>query len=81
LETIEEKVSLSDRFGLWLGFHTCSQDNYLMMLENYARYYDLDVSLPKLRHDALEWSTTRGNRFGRVSWQFTQDLAGRLGKT
>lgn len=52
-----------------------------MMLENYARYYDLDVSLPKLRHDALEWSTTRGNRFGRVSWQFTQDLAGRLGKT
>lgn len=80
-EAIEENVSLSDRFGLWLGFHTCSQDDYLAMVENYTHYYGLDEERETLHRDALEWSTTRGNRSGRVAWQFTQDLAGRLGKT
>jgi len=79
-EAIEEKVSLSDRFGLWLGFHTCSQNDYLIMVENYAGYYHLEEQPEKLRRDALEWAITRGNRSGRVAWQFIQDLAGRLGK-
>ncbi|HTO79939.1 MAG TPA: ATP-binding protein [Methylocystis sp.] len=79
-ETVEEKVSLSDRFGLWLGFHKCSQDDYLAMVAGYARRYGLDVAPETLRAEALEWSTTRGARSGRVAWQFIQDLAGRLGK-
>jgi uncharacterized protein len=79
-ETVEEKVSLSDRFGLWLGFHKCSQDEYLAMVTGYARRYGLDVAPDTLRAEALEWSTTRGARSGRVAWQFIQDLAGRMGK-
>ncbi|AQS41352.1 MAG: Hypothetical protein BHV28_06490 [Candidatus Tokpelaia hoelldobleri] len=80
-ETIEEKVSLSDRFGLWLGFHKCSQEDYLAMIDNYADWYRLKHPREKLHREALEWATTRGNRSGRVAWQFTQDLAGRLGRT
>ncbi|MFY9658568.1 MAG: ATP-binding protein [Methylocystis sp.] len=79
-ETVEEKVSLSDRFGLWLGFHKCSQDEYLAMVAGYARRHRLDVAPERLRAEALEWATTRGARSGRVAWQFIQDLAGRLGK-
>jgi predicted AAA+ superfamily ATPase len=77
-EAVEEKVSLSDRFGLWLGFHNCSQDEYLDMIESYARHFRLEVEPALLRRDALEWSITRGARSGRVAWQFIQDLAGRL---
>jgi predicted AAA+ superfamily ATPase len=77
-ETVEEKVSLSDRFGLWLGFHRCSQDEYLAMVEAYVARYKLPVKDDELRRDALEWATTRGSRSGRVAWQFIQDLAGRL---
>ena len=79
-EAIEEKVSLSDRFGLWLGFHKCAQDEYLDMIDGYVRHYGLDEPLEKIHHDALEWATTRGNRSGRVAWQFIMGLAGRLGK-
>ncbi len=80
-EAVEEKVSLSDRFGLWLGFHKCSQDEYLEMIGGYARYHGLDTIDPEtLRAEALEWATTRGSRSGRVAWQFIQDLAGRLGR-
>lgn len=78
-EAIEEKVSLSDRFGLWLGFHKCSQDEYLEMIDGYVSHYKLKVDPDELRRDALEWAATRGSRSGRVAWQFTQDLAGRLG--
>ncbi|MBA4783263.1 MAG: ATP-binding protein [Rhizobiales bacterium] len=79
-ETTEEKVSLSDRFGLWLGFHKCTQEDYLAMIEGYAARYDLDIATERLRFEALEWAKTRGNRSGRVAWQYIQDLAGRLGK-
>ncbi len=79
-EAVEEKVSLSDRFGLWLGFHKCSQDDYLEMVAAYAEHFGLGVDAEQLRAEALEWSTTRGARSGRVAWQFIQDLAGRLGK-
>jgi len=78
-EAVEEKVSLSDRFGLWLGFHKCSQDEYLEMVRGYVRHYDLPIKDEQLVAEALEWSTTRGARSGRVAWQFVQDLAGRLG--
>ena len=78
-EAVEEKVSLSDRFGLWLGFHRCSQDEYLAMVESYVAHYKIPARGEALRRDALEWSTTRGSRSGRVAWQFVQDLAGRLG--
>jgi hypothetical protein len=78
-ETVEEKVSLSDRFGLWLGFHRCSQDEYLAMIDSYVAHYKIPVRGETLHRDALEWSTTRGSRSGRVAWQFVQDLAGRLG--
>jgi predicted AAA+ superfamily ATPase len=78
-EAIEEKVSLSDRFGLWLGFHRCSQDEYLAMVEGYVAHFRLKVDADELRRDALEWATTRGSRSGRVAWQYVQDLAGRLG--
>ena len=79
-EAVEEKVSLSDRFGLWLGFHKCSQEEYLEMIEGYARFHGLAHDADALRAEALEWATTRGARSGRVAWQFIQDLAGRLGK-
>ena len=78
-EAVEEKVSLSDRFGLWLGFHRCSQDEFLAMVEGYVRHYGVPVESEALRREALEWATTRGSRSGRVAWQFVQDLAGRLG--
>jgi uncharacterized protein len=78
-EAVEEKVSLSDRFGLWLGFHKCSQDEFLDMIDGYVRYYGLRIDAETLRAEALEWATTRGSRSGRVAWQFIQDLAGRLG--
>ncbi|MGL4729524.1 MAG: ATP-binding protein [Bosea sp. (in: a-proteobacteria)] len=80
-EAVEEKVSLSDRFGLWLGFHKCSQDEYLEMVEGYVAHFGLDYAPPDLlRHEALEWATTRGSRSGRTAWQYVTDLAGRLGK-
>jgi predicted AAA+ superfamily ATPase len=79
-EAVEEKVSLSDRFGLWLGFHACSQDDYFAMVEAYARAFGLAIQPVRLRAEALEWSMTRGARSGRVAWQFIQDLAGRSGK-
>ncbi len=78
-EAIEEKVSLSDRFGLWLGFHSCSQDDYFAMLDAYVAAYGLEISQEQLRAEGAEWSITRGARSGRVAWQFIQDLAGRLG--
>jgi len=80
-EAVEEKVSLSDRFGLWLGFHKCGQDEYLAMVEGYIEYFDFDLKIDKerVRAEALEWATTRGSRSGRVAWQFVQDLAGRNG--
>jgi predicted AAA+ superfamily ATPase len=79
-EAVEEKVSLSDRFGLWLGFHKCSQDEYLDMVDGYAAWHGLEIDPETLRAEALEWATTRGSRSGRVAWQFLQDLAGRLGQ-
>jgi predicted AAA+ superfamily ATPase len=79
-EAVEEKVSLSDRFGLWLGFHNCDQDTYFAMVEGYAGYYGLALPAKTLRAEAKEWSITRGGRSGRVAWQYIQDLAGRLGK-
>ena len=78
-EAVEEKVSLSDRFGLWLGFHRCSQDEYLAMVEGYVGHYHIPFAGEELRREALEWATTRGARSGRVAWQYVQDLAGRLG--
>ncbi|MFN4282781.1 MAG: ATP-binding protein [Alphaproteobacteria bacterium] len=80
-EAVEEKLSLSDRFGLWLGFHPCDQDTYFAMVEAYADRHGLPLGREQLHAEALEWSMTRGGRSGRVAWQFTQDLAGRLGKT
>lgn len=79
-EAVEEKVSLSDRFGLWLGFHKCTQDDYLEMIYGYAKHFNLEIEQDKLKSESLEWSTTRGARSGRVAWQYIQDLAGRLGK-
>jgi uncharacterized protein len=78
-EAVEEKVSLSDRFGLWLGFHRCSQDEYLAMVKGYCGHFGIAMAADELEREALEWSTTRGARSGRVAWQFTQELAGRLG--
>jgi predicted AAA+ superfamily ATPase len=79
-EAVEEKVSLSDRFGLWLGFHNCAQDDYLEMIRGYAAHFGLAVPEDELRERALAWSAIRGARSGRVAWQFIQDLAGSLGK-
>lgn len=79
-EAVEEKVSLSDRFGLWLGVHKCSQDDYLGMIDAYAAHYGLEMERERLHWEALEWATTRGSRAGRVAFQFIQDLAGRLGR-
>ena len=78
-EAVEEKVSLSDRFGLWLGFHRCSQDEYLSMVQGYVTYFKIPFKGEELEREALEWATTRGARSGRVAWQYVQDLAGRLG--
>ncbi|AMN41876.1 ATP-binding protein [Rhodoplanes sp. Z2-YC6860] len=78
-ETVEEKVSLSDRFGLWLGFHRCSQDEFLAMVGGYVSHFKIPIGEDDLRREALEWSTTRGSRSGRVAWQYVQDVAGRLG--
>jgi len=78
-ESVEEKVSLSDRFGLWLGFHNLAQATYFEICEGYAAHYQLDIATEELRAQALEWSMTRGARSGRVAWQFIQDLAGKQG--
>ncbi len=78
-EAVQEKVSLSDRFGLWLGFHNCSQDQYLEMVAGYLDHYKVPAAEAEWRPEALEWATTRGSRSGRVAWQFVQDLAGRKG--
>jgi predicted AAA+ superfamily ATPase len=78
-EAVEEKVSLSDRFGLWLGFHRCSQDEFLAMVEGYIKHYRVKLDPEVMRAEALEWAATRGSRSGRVAWQYVQDVAGRLG--
>ncbi|MDW3207361.1 MAG: ATP-binding protein [Alphaproteobacteria bacterium] len=78
-EAVEEKVSLSDRFGLWLGFHSCDQQTYFEMIRGYVAAYDLPIEEDEWRPMAVEWTVTRGARSGRVAWQFIQDLAGRLG--
>ncbi|WP_138934086.1 ATP-binding protein [Roseovarius arcticus] len=78
-EAVEEKVSLSDRFGLWLGFHACDQDGFLSMIRGYCDAYQIDISDDDLRAEAIEWQATRGGRSGRVAWQFITDLAGRRG--
>lgn len=78
-EAVEEKVSLSDRFGLWLGFHPCTQDEYLAMIDGYCAQWGLEVEPDQLRAEAIEWQATRGSRSGRVAWQFFCDLAGRNG--
>ncbi len=79
-EAIEEKVSLSDRFGLWLGFHNCDQKTYFNIVDGYVDHYGLDIAKEELHAQANEWAVTRGSRSGRIAWQFIQDLAGRLGK-
>ncbi len=78
-EAVQEKVSLSDRFGLWLGFHNCSQDEFLAMVAGYLEHYRVPADEAEWKPQALEWATTRGSRSGRVAWQFVQDLAGRKG--
>ncbi|MBS1301548.1 ATP-binding protein [Loktanella sp. SALINAS62] len=78
-EAVEEKVSLSDRFGLWLGFHPCDQDDYLRMIRGYCDAASIDIDDATLRAEAIEWQATRGSRSGRVAWQFFTDLAGRRG--
>jgi predicted AAA+ superfamily ATPase len=78
-EAVEEKVSLSDRFGLWLGFHPCTQDEFLEMIDGYCEAHGLHVDADELRAEAIEWQATRGSRSGRVAWQFFVDLAGRRG--
>jgi len=80
-EAVEEKVSLSDRFGLWLGFHPCSQDEYLEMIQGYCTAYGVEIPPEQLRAEAIEWQATRGSRSGRVAWQYFTDLAGRRGVT
>jgi uncharacterized protein len=80
-EAVEEQVSLSDRFGLWLGFHNVDQETYHAIVRGYAERYGFDMPAERLKAEANEWSITRGARSGRVAWQFIQDLAGRLGKT
>ena len=77
-EAVEEKISLSDRFGLWLGFHACDQQTYLAMIRGYVEHYEIDIEEAALARQANEWAVTRGGRSGRVAWQFVQDLAGRL---
>ena len=79
-EAVEEKVSLSDRFGIWLGFHNVDQDTYFAIIEGYAKRFAIDITREQLEAEANEWSVTRGSRSGRVAWQFIQDLAGRAGR-
>lgn len=79
-EAVEEKVSLSDRFGLWIGFHNCSQADFLEMVRGYADHFGLAADPARLEAEALQWSMSRGGRSGRVAWQFIQDAAGREGK-
>jgi predicted AAA+ superfamily ATPase len=79
-EAVEEKVSLSDRFGLWLGFHPCAQDDYLAMVRGYCDAGGIEIDEARLRAEAIEWQATRGARSGRVAWQFYCDLAGRMGR-
>jgi predicted AAA+ superfamily ATPase len=79
-EAVEEKISLSDRFGLWLGFHNCGQEEYLAMVDGYEEHFGLEMPKEELHRRALTWAATRGARSGRVAWQFIQDLAGELGK-
>lgn len=78
-EAVEEKVSLSDRFGLWLGFHACDQDRYLAMITRYCEHFGVEIETDMLRAEAIEWQATRGGRSGRVAWQYFSDLAGRKG--
>ncbi len=78
-EAVEEKVSLSDRFGLWLGFHSCSQDEYLEMIRRYLKHYNIPIGEEEFVKEAIEWTRTRGSRSGRVAWQYIQDIAGRTG--
>ncbi len=78
-EAVEEKVSLSDRFGLWLGFHACDQREYLAMIRAYCDHYRIEISDDDLRTEAIEWQATRGARSGRVAWQYVTDLAGHKG--
>jgi len=78
-EAVEEKISLSDRFGLWIGFHNCGQDEYLAIVSSYAAHFGLQIAAEELQHRALAWAAGRGARSGRVAWQFIQDLAGELG--
>ncbi|MDG1725764.1 MAG: ATP-binding protein [Emcibacteraceae bacterium] len=78
-EAIEEKVSLSDRFGLWLGFHSCNQEDYLKMIDGYLDHYKINADRNMVHAQALTWSRTRGARSGRVAFQYLQDLAGRMG--
>ena len=80
-EAVEEKVSLSDRFGLWLGFHNCTQETYFMMVEHYIEHFGLETKNIDWKKEANEWAVTRGARSGRVAWQYIHDLAGRLGKS
>ncbi|HEX3495759.1 MAG TPA: ATP-binding protein [Methylocella sp.] len=80
-DAVQEKISLSDRFGLWLGFHACSQDDYLAMVHGYAEHFGLAPAHEKIEREALEWALMRGSRSGRTARQYIQDLAGRLGKT
>jgi len=80
-EAVEEKVSLSDRFGLWLGFHPCTQDDYLAMIRGYCDAHGVKIDAATLRAEAIEWQATRGSRSGRVAWQYFTDLAGRMGVT
>jgi predicted AAA+ superfamily ATPase len=80
-EAVEEKVSLSDRFGLWLGFHSCNQETFFAMVDAYAAHFKLAIGVEQLHAEAAEWSMIRGSRSGRVAWQYIQDLAGRLGMT
>ncbi len=77
-DAVDEKISLSDRFGLWIGFHTCDQETYLTMVTSYVKHHNLHIDTDVLRAEAIEWSITRGGRSGRVAWQYIQDLAGRL---
>jgi predicted AAA+ superfamily ATPase len=78
-ESVEEKVSLSDRFGLWLGFHPCDQDDYLAMIRGYCDAHGVKIADDILHAEAIEWQVTRGSRSGRVAWQYFTDLAGRMG--
>jgi len=80
-EAVEEKVSLSDRFGMWLGFHNMDQDTYFAAIAAYIDQYGLIISEENWKAEAIEWTVTRGSRSGRVAWQYIQDLAGRLGQT